>query len=375
MPTIAKGLDGIIVDNTAVSQVTSETSSLVYRGYPVHELAERCTFEEVAYLLWYGELPSAEQLADFSSRTREARPISAELLATIKRSPKTAHPMDVVRTAVSWLGMEAKDTVELGTNIPRTQNAAIEMFAKIPTIVAAGFRARHGKDPIEPTIDLSFSENFFCMCFGKVPDPQIVRAFDVSMILYAEHTFNASTFTARVVSSTLADVYSAVTAAIGALKGPLHGGANEAVMYMLQEIGHPSKARQWVLDALAEKKKIMGFGHRVYKKQDSRAPTMDRYGRALAKIKGESKWHDIADVVEKTMIEKKSIYPNLDYPTGPAYFLMGFDIDLFTPLFVMSRITGWCAHIVEQMTSNRLIRPLSEYTGPAERHVMPLERR
>src|SRR5439155_3583324 len=272
-------------------------SSLVYRGYPVHELAERCTFEEVAYLLWYGELPSAEQLADFSSRTREARPISAELLATIKRSPKTAHPMDVVRTAVSWLGMEAKDTVELGTNIPRTQNAAIEMFAKIPTIVAAGFRARHGKDPIEPTIDLSFSENFFCMCFGKVPDPQIVRAFDVSMILYAEHTFNASTFTARVVSSTLADVYSAVTAAIGALKGPLHGGANEAVMYMLREIGEPSQARQWVLDALAHKKKIMGFGHRVYKKQDSRAPTMDRYGRALAKIKGESKWHDIADVV------------------------------------------------------------------------------
>jgi 2-methylcitrate synthase len=375
MPTIAKGLDGIIVDNTAVSEVTSETSSLVYRGYPVHELAEKCTFEEVAYLLWYGELPSAEQLADFSSRIREARPISAELLAAIKRFPKTAHPMDVVRTGVSWLGMEAKDTIELGMDVSRSQNAAIELLAKTPTIVAAGLRARQGKEPIEPTIDLSFSENFFCMCFGRVPDPQIVKAFDVSMVLYAEHSFNASTFTARVVTSTLADIYSAVTAAIGALKGPLHGGANEAVMYMLKEIGDSSKARQWVLDALAEKKKIMGFGHRVYKKQDSRAPTMDRYGRALAKIKGETKWHDIAEVIEKTMIEKKSIYPNLDYPTGPAYYLMGFEIDMFTPLFVMSRMSGWCAHIIEQMTNNRLIRPLSEYTGPAERHVVQLERR
>src|SRR5438874_627511 len=199
--------------------------------------------------------------------------------------------------------MEAKNTIELATDVQRTQNAAIELLAKIPTIVAAGFRARQGKDPIEPTIDLSFSENFFCMCFGKVPDPQIVKAFDVSMILYAEHSFNASTFTARVVTSTLADVYSAVTAAIGALKGPLHGGANEAVMYMLQEIGEQSKAKPWVADALAQKKKIMGFGHRVYKKQDSRAPTMDRYGRTLAKIKGETKWHDIADVIEKTMIE------------------------------------------------------------------------
>jgi 2-methylcitrate synthase len=375
MSTIAKGLEGIIVDSTSISQVTSETSSLVYRGYPVHELAEKCSFEEVAYLLLYGELPSAEQLADFSSRTREARAISPELSAAIRRFPRTAHPMDVIRSGVSWLGMEAKDTIELGADVSRTHKSAIDLMAKIPTIIAAGFRARHGKDAIEPTIDLSFSENFFCMCFGKVPDPQIVKAFDVSMVLYAEHSFNASTFTARVVTSTMADVYSAVTAAIGALKGPLHGGANEAVMYMLQEIGDKTNAQQWVVDALAQKKKIMGFGHRVYKKQDSRAPTMDRYGRALARIKGETKWHDIADVIQRTMIEKKNIYPNLDYPTGPAYYLMGFDIDLFTPLFVMSRITGWCAHIIEQMTSNRLIRPLSQYTGPAEREVLPLEAR
>jgi len=375
MPTVAKGLEGIIVDNTSVSEVISETSSLVYRGYPVHELAETCTFEEVAYLLWYGELPNVEQLADFSSRTREVRPISDELLAAIKRFPKSAHPMDVVRTGVSWLGMEAKDTIGLGIDIARTQRASIELLAKIPTIVAAGVRARHGKEPIPPTIDLSFSENFFSMCFGKVPDPQIVRAFDVSMILYAEHSFNASTFTARVITSTLADVYSAATGAIGALKGPLHGGANEAVMHMLMEIGDPSKAEKWVLEALAQKKKIMGFGHRVYKKQDSRAPTMDKYGRVLAKLKGETKWHDIADVVERTMIERKNIYPNTDYPSAPMYYMMGFEIDLFTPLFVMARITGWCAHVMEQMANNRIIRPLSEYTGPRTRKVVPLEQR
>ena len=375
MPTIAKGLEGIIVDNTAISEVTSETSSLVYRGYPVHELAEQCTFEEVIYLLWYGELPNVEQLADFSSRTREVRGISPDLLATIRKFPKTAHPMDVIRTGVSWLGMEAKETIGLGTDVPRAQRVAIELLAKIPTIVASGVRARQGKEPIGPTDDLTFSENFFRMCFGKVPDSQIVRAFDVSMILYAEHSFNASTFAARVIASTLADIYSAVTGAIGALKGPLHGGANEAVMHMLIEIGDPSKAQAWVLDALAQKKKIMGFGHRVYKKQDSRAPTMDKYGRALAQVKGETKWHAIADVIEKTMIEKKNIYPNTDYPSATAYYLMGFDIDLFTPLFVMARIAGWCAHIIEQMTSNRLIRPLSEYTGPKERHVLPLEQR
>jgi citrate synthase len=195
------------------------------------------------------------------------------------------------------------------------------------------------------------------------------------MILYAEHSFNASTFAARVIVSTLSDLYSAVTGAIGALKGPLHGGANEAVMYMLQEVGEPAKAQQWVKDALTQKKKIMGFGHRVYKKGDSRAPTMQRYGLQVAQLKKETKWHDIAAIVEKTMIESKGIYPNLDFPTGPAYYLMGFDIDLFTPLFVMSRITGWCAHIQEQLASNRIIRPLSEYTGTPERPVASIDKR
>src|SRR4051812_32548326 len=223
MAIIAKGLDGIIVDTTAVSQVTpGDVSSLVYRGYPVQELAEHCSFEEVAYLLWYGELPNRDQLADFSSIGRESRPISKPLLDAIKMFPKTAHPMDAVRTGVSWLGMEAKNTLSM--DAAATQRASIDLMAKIPTIIAATYRTRHGKQPIEPTTDLGFSENFFCMCFGDVPDAETIKAFDVSMILYAEHSFNASTFTARVVTSTMADVYSSVTAAIGALKGPLHGG-------------------------------------------------------------------------------------------------------------------------------------------------------
>lgn len=364
---IHRGLDGVVVDTTAVSQVTSETSSLVYRGYPVQELAEKCTFEEVVYLLWRGELPNREQSKQFAESERSQRALGDSLLKSIALFPKDAHPMDMLRTGVSFQGMlhPRVDQIEIDT----IDDLSIELLAKTPTIVASCYRHRKGQPPIAPRKDLSFSENFFHMTFGQVPQPEVVKAFDVSMILYAEHSFNASTFTARVATSTLADVYSAIVAAICALKGPLHGGANEQVMHMLKEIGDPSKAKQYVLDALASKKKLMGFGHRVYKKGDSRAPTMQKYGLKLADVKNDHHWHDIAAVVEKTMIETKDIYPNLDYPTGPAYYLMGFDIDFFTPFFAMARIAGWCAHIKEQALSNRLIRPLSQYNGPAERKV------
>ncbi len=362
MALIAKGLDGVVVDNTSVSQVTSETSSLIYRGYSAQDLADQCTFEEVAYLLWHGELPTRAQLADFSKSATAHRNLAPDLINALKLIPKQSHPMDIVRTGVSWLGMEEPDTLHM--DMPRTELAALKLLAKIPTIIAVGYRVKKNLPIIPPNPALPYSENFFNMCFGKIPNADVLKVFEVSMVLYAEHSFNASTFTARVVTSTLADIYSAVCAAICSLKGPLHGGANEEVMHMLIEIGEPSKAQKWVDDALAQKKKIMGFGHRVYKKQDSRAPTMDRYGRSLAKSLNQTKWHEIASIVEKTMIETKKIYPNLDYPSAPAYYLMGFDIDFFTPLFVMSRITGWCAHIIEQMKANRLIRPLSEYTGP-----------
>lgn len=371
--SIRKGLEGVVVDTTSISQVTPDTSSLIYRGYPVQELAEHCSFEEVAYLIWNGELPSRSQLDAFAKEERSHRALTPTLQDVMKQFPRDAHPMDVVRSGVSFLGMEDPTSSQISREVQAQQ--AMKLLAKTPTIVAAGQRLRKGQAPIAPHPGLGFSANFFHMCFGNVPADEVVKAFDVSMILYAEHSFNASTFTARVIASTLADMYSAVTGAIGALKGPLHGGANEAVMHMLQEIGEPSKAKAWIEDALKNKKKIMGFGHRVYKKGDSRAPTMQKYGLKMAEYKRETKWHDIAKIAEETMIAAKNIYPNLDFPAGPAYYLMGFDIDLFTPLFVMARMSGWTAHVIEQMADNRLIRPLSQYTGTPERKVVPIANR
>lgn len=372
-PNIRKGLEGVIVDSTSISKVMPEINALVYRGYPVQDLAELCTFEEVAWLIWHGELPTADQLASLQKSERSRRAISPNLLEIIERFPKNSHPMDAVRTAVSYLSMEDRcmEKNDNATNLERS----IDLLAKIPTIIGAFYRIRKGQSPISPRDDVSIAENFFHVCFGKIPQPEIIKAFDVSLTLYAEHGFNASTFAARVIVSSLSDLYAGVVGGIASLKGPLHGGANEAVMHMLKEIDDPSKAEQWILDALAQKRKIMGFGHRVYKKGDSRAPTMQKYGLKMAEVTGETKWHKIAAILEKTMIEKKGIYPNLDFPAGPAYYLMGFDIDMYTPIFVAARITGWTAHIMEQLASNRLIRPLSHYTGYGERKVVPITQR
>jgi 2-methylcitrate synthase len=372
--TIHHGLDGVVVDKTAISQVMPEINSLVYRGYPVQELAEHCSFEEVAWLIWNGELPNSAQLAEFQKTERSQRGISKDLLAVIQKTPRTAHPMDVLRTAVSFLGME---DLELATKTDAATNLkrSIAMLAKIPTIVAAFYRIRKGQEFIPPRGDLGFAENFFHMVFGKVPAPEVVKAFDVSLILYAEHGFNASTFTTRVITSSLSDIYCAVVGGIGSLKGPLHGGANEAVMHMLLEVGEPERAKDWMLKALAEKRVVMGFGHRVYKSGDSRVPTMTKYARQMAEFTGNKKWLEISDTLAAVMIEQKKIYPNLDFPSGPAYYMMGFDIDMFTPFFVLARITGWTAHIMEQQASNRLIRPLSKYTGAAQRSVVPIAKR
>lgn len=373
MALVKKGLDGVTVDTTSISKVMPDINALVYRGYPVQDLAEHCSFEEVAYLMWHDDLPNHDQLTSFKNEERGYREISADLNAVIKLFPKHAHPMDTIRTGVSYLGMEDKRIWE---NDPKTNyNKSLQMLAKIPTIIATDYRCRKGLAPIPPRKDLTISENFFHMCFGEVPHKEIVKAFDVSLILYAEHSFNASTFTARVVSSSRSDIYSAVTAAIGSLKGPLHGGANEQVMHILKEVGEVSKAQKWIDDAIAQKKTIMGFGHRVYKRGDSRAPTMNKYGLRVAELKNDKKWHEISAILEKTMIAQKNIHPNLDFPAGPAYYLMGFDIDMFTPIFVMSRITGWTAHIMEQTANNRLIRPLSLYTGQGERTVRPMAQR
>jgi citrate synthase len=366
-PDVKKGLAGVVVDVTAVSMVNSDTNSLTYRGYPVQELAASCSFEEVAYLIWHGELPTDAQLDEFTQAERALRPVDATTFGILSALPVDCHPMDVLRTAVSVIG--ASDLTYEDTSVAANLDRALNLMAKLPTIVAFDQRRRHGQTPIEPNPGLGFAANCLYMCFGAVPEPEIVSAFEVSLILYAEHGFNASTFTGRVVTSTMSDLYSAVTAAIGALKGPLHGGANEAVMHMLLEIEEPDLAGQWMRDALARKAKIMGFGHRVYKNGDSRVPTMAKSLDRVAALKKADKLMALYAAVQEAMWEEKAIHPNLDYPTGPVYYLMGFDIPVFTPLFVLSRITGWTAHIIEQQNSNSLIRPLSKYVGPAQRSV------
>ena len=370
---VKKGLEGAVIDTSSVSKVNADTNSLIYRGYPVQDLAEKCKFEEVAYLLYNNELPNTSQLAEFEKTERSYREISKDNLEVIRRLPKKCHPMDSIRTGVSFLGCE--DT-RIWDASPKTNlDKALLLLAKIPTMIAADYRFKKGLDFIPPKADLSISENFFHMCFGKIPAKEVIKAFDVSLILYAEHSFNASTFTTRVVTSTESDIYSATTAGIGALKGPLHGGANEQVMHMMLEIADPAKAEKWMLDALAAKRKVMGFGHRVYKKGDSRVSTMRKYAQVMADSTGEQKWMKMYDALEKVMIEKKRIYPNLDFPAGPAYYMMGFEIDFFTPIFVMARTTGWSAHIMEQAANNRIIRPLNEYIGATQKTVKPISER
>ena len=370
---IKKGLLGVVVDETEVSKVMPEINSLTYRGYAAQDLCAKCKFEEVAYLILNGELPNKKQLKDFEKQERKERKLSKTLLDNIKKFPKKAHPMDVARTAVSIMGLEDKETKD---NSPKSNMLKImRIFAKTPVALAAFYRSRKGKKIIPPKNNLSFSENFFHMCFGKVPNKDIVKAFDVSLILYAEHSFNVSTFTARTITSSLSDIHGAITGAIASLKGPLHGGANEAVMHMMKEIGTPNKAKNWIEDAIKNKKVIMGFGHRVYRSGDSRVPTMRTYLFRIAKLLKKEKFTEIYEILEKTMLKEKNIHPNVDYPCGPMYHMMGIDTDFFTPIFVMARITGWSAHIMEQHASNKLIRPLSKYKGSEHREVVLLNQR
>ncbi|GAA5209571.1 bifunctional 2-methylcitrate synthase/citrate synthase [Microbacterium kyungheense] len=372
-PDIKKGLAGVVVDYTAISKVNPETNSLLYRGYPVQELAATQPLEAVAYLLWNGELPDAEQLAELRLTERAHRAIPDDVRTTIDLVPLDAHPMDEVRTAVSLIG--ARDLAGSGSVLDASgspeQNLerSIRLFAVLPAIVAYGQRRRRGLEPVAPRDDLDYAANFLWMTFGEEADEVVVDAFNRSMILYAEHSFNASTFTARVITSTLSDLYSAVVGAIGALKGPLHGGANEAVLHIFDEIGSAENVGAWLDQALAEKRKIMGFGHRVYKRGDSRVPTMKAALDTLVEHYDRPEVAALYDALESEFVARKGIYPNLDYPSGPAYNLIGFDTLTFTPLFVAARVTGWTAHIMEQLTSNTLIRPLSEYNGPDERHI------
>lgn len=375
-PEIRKGLYGVVVDETAVSKVVPETNSLTYRGYPVQELARYCSFEEVAYLLWNGKLPGQESLIRFSAREKALRHLERHVIDLIMSMPLSCHPMDVLRTAISYIG--SQDPEEYTKNSEHIRRTALELMAKIPTIIALDIRRRRGEGYIQPSRKKGFAENFLWMVFGDeegspATNRADIEAFDKSLILYAEHSFNASTFAARVVTSTMSDTYSAIVAAIGALKGPLHGGANEAVMKNFLEVADPAKAEEWTKKKLANKELVMGFGHRVYKNGDSRVPTMEAAFKELAEQHDQTQWVEMYDVMAKTMEENTSIKikPNLDFPAGPAYHILGFDIEFFTPIFVMARITGWTAHIVEQNENNSLIRPLSAYNGEEQRSVPP----
>ena len=370
-PEVRRGLAGVVADTTAISKVDPDSNSLLYRGYPVQELAAHCSFEQVAWLLWHGELPSDAELAAFEQRERAGRTLDPRVRRALDDLPTSAHPMDDLRTAVSVLG--ALDPRAEDSSRAAELGKAERLLAALPAVVAHAQRRRRGLEPVPPRADLPYASNFLWMTFGKEPSAEVVEAFGVSLVLYAEHSFNASTFTARVVTSTLADLHSAVTAAVGALKGTLHGGANEAVWEAFEQVGlgdgAAERASAWMREALTEKRRIMGFGHRVYRSGDSRVPTMEAALVRLAEGMGRRDVLDLYRGMATAMAESKGIAPNLDFPSGPAYHLMGFDTALFTPLFVAARVAGWTAHVVEQRAANALIRPLSAYDGPAERHL------
>ena len=364
------GLEGIIAGETAVSTIDG---GLRYRGYGIEELADKNSFDEVAYLVLHGELPDSGQLTGFSQRIAKAARLPAEIVRAIGDIPRTVPMMDVMRTGTSLL---AHWDPEIDDNSHAANvRKAERLLAQLPLIMGACHRQRLGSDPLTWNQDLSFAGNVLWLVNGIAPNDKHIRAMDVSLILYAEHEFNASAFTSRVVCSTLSDLHSSITAAIGALKGPLHGGANEKVMDVLRGIGSPEQAENWVREALANKVKIMGFGHRVYKTGDPRARYLKALCGELAEDTGNQTMEAMADTIETIVGDEKGLPPNLDWPSARLYCYMGLPVELYTPLFVVSRVTGWSAHVIEQHDKNRIIRPRSNYIGPAPRSVVPLEQR
>lgn len=369
-PQYHPGLEGVIAGETAISTIEG---GLQYRGYAIEDLARHATFVDVAYLLLHGELPDAEHLADFRAILAESSEIDPALTDFLQAIPLHVPAMDVLRTAVSAL---AHFDVQLDDDSEASDIAkAQRLLAQIPLLIGLRHRQTQGLPPVEPNLELSFPANLLYVIRGEEPSPLHERALDVSLVLYAEHEFNASTFAARVVTSTRADIYSAITAAIGALKGSLHGGANERVMEVLEEVGSPGNAEAWVRDALARKRRIMGFGHRVYRTGDPRAAILKDYCAQLAEQSGQTELEEIADTIEHIVREKKDLPPNLDWPSARLYHYLGLDVSLYTPLFVASRVVGWAAHVIEQAENNRLIRPRSRYIGPALRKFVPLAQR
>jgi citrate synthase len=367
------GLEGVVAGRTSISEIDEARSTLTYRGYDIKDLAVKSTYEETAYLLLNGRLPTKKELAEFESVLKAGRAVPGEVVDLYRKIPRMSHSMDILRTGASVLGLYDP---EGGDNSHDANlRKAARIIAAMPTLVALGYRVPHRQKPIEPRDDLSTAENFLYMLTEKAPEGPTGRIFDSSLIIYAEHEFNASSFSARVTCSTLSDMYSSITAAVGTLKGSLHGGANEAVMKMLIEIAGPEKAEGWVMGALAKKARIMGFGHRVYKHGDSRAPILRDASREVCEFAGYCRWHEISTKVEEVVKREKGLLPNVDFYTAPIYYLMGLPVETFTPVFAMARSAGWCSHVIEQLDDNRLIRPASEYTGQRRLTYVPVEKR
>lgn len=368
-----EGLADVIACSSSICFIDGEAGRLLYRGYDVVDLARNSTFEEVAYLLWYGRLPGRTEFQAFLDGFTGSMTLPVENVMILRMFPHAATPMEVLRTAVSALGHWDPDSGN--TRLDACLRKAQRLTERISLILASHQRLREGLEPIAPVPNQGIAYNFLYTLQGKEPDPEIVRALDVSLILHADHELNASTFAARVTAATMADIYSAVTSAIGALKGPLHGGANAEVMNMLQEIGSAENAESWVLSKLAAKKKIPGFGHRVYRCEDPRVAVLRKYVDIVTRKSGDTKFLEITREVEKTMAVNSKVFPNVDLYTASLYHAMGIPLELFTPIFAMSRVTGWTAHILEQWNNNRLIRPSANYTGPALLKYIPMEKR
>jgi len=372
------GLEGIIAGVSSISSIDTERNVLAYRGYNVADLCDHASFEEVAYLLLFGELPNLAELAKFTARLVEEQEAPGYVYETVRLLPPDSEPMDWLKVAIAALALSDPDPHN--NTHEANSGRAIRLTAVLPSILANGWRILHGLDPLSAPHGLTHAARFLWLMTGESPDQYFEKVLNTTLILYAEHGFNASTFAARVTVSTLSDLYSGVVSAIGTLKGPLHGGANEEVMRMLLEIGEPENTESWLRKRLTKtpenpRPRIMGFGHREYKRGDQRAQIVRRYTRELAERTGQTKWTAIADILEQTMLRDKGLHPNLDFPVSPAYYMMGLPIPLYTPIFVLSRVVGWSAHIIEQLDDNRLIRPTNLYNGPAIRPFVPIESR
>ncbi len=367
------GLEDVVAGTSDICFIDGKEGRLVYAGYDIHDLANHGSFEETLYLLWHDKLPTRSELDTLQSAMRSQSSVPEPVLRLIESMPKDAEPMEVLRTAVS--AMSVYDPDDHDNSYEASVRKAERLVARFPTLVAAIGRVMQGKQPIAPDPGLNVAHNFLHMLFGENVDERLAQIFDVCLILHADHELNASTFSARVTAGTLSDVYSAITSAVGTLKGPLHGGANEQVMRMLLEIGTIDNSEHWITDALQQKKKIMGFGHRVYRTEDPRATHLRRFSEEVGKKMGDAKWYEMSRIVERVVLEQKGLYPNVDFYSASTYYMMGLPIPLFTPIFALSRISGWTAHVLEQYRNNRLIRPRAEYTGPERREYVEIAQR